>query len=188
MDYPTFLNYLLSFFGGGLVGAAVNWARVARSERRAMKAERVRAQLEKLYGPLFFVTAQAEKILEISQRHADGYKIEYIDGQMGHRGDAETAIEVNNQYAKRLRALAEQAAEIMRGAYSYIEPIDSEQFQNIVVDTVRLSIERDESGKLITPLEIYRYVGDMYFFRGDFISLVQQRFREMRAELQKLES
>jgi len=166
----------------------MNWARVARSERRAMKAERVRAQLQKLYGPLFFVTSQAEKILEISQRHSDGYRIEYIEGKLGHRKDAETAIEVNNQYVRQLKELANQAAEIMRGAYSYIDPADSEQFQNVVVDTVRLAIERDESGKLITPLEIYRHVGDMYFFRCDFITLVQRRFREMRDELQALES
>jgi len=188
MEYQTALNFLLSFLGGGLVAAALNWAREARSERRAMKADRVRMQLQKLYGPLFFVTSQAEKILEVSQKHSEGYKIQYIERKLGTREEATTAIEVNNQYSRKLNELANQAAEIMRGAYAYIEPKDSVAFQNIVVDTVRFSIEQDESGKLRTPFEIYQHVGDMYFFRGDFISLINRRFNEMRSELVELES
>ena len=61
-------------------------------------------------------------------------------------------------------------------------------FQNIVIDTIRLTIERDDSGKLKTPLEIYRHAGDMFFFRAEFIALVKKRFKEMREEIIALES
>ncbi|MGL5487387.1 MAG: hypothetical protein ACRDC6_14055 [Shewanella sp.] len=187
MDYQTSLNFLLSFLGGGLVGAILNWARIARSERQKLKAERIKIQLEKLYGPLFYITSQAEKIHHLLNRHYQAYDIEYI-GEKGSCSEGFiTAIEISNQYAKVLSRLANQATKVMQEAYAYIDPVDSEQFQTIVVDTIRMDIEHEETGKLLTPIEIYQHVGDIHFFRREFIDLVKQRFIEKQAELIKFE-
>lgn len=182
------MSLLLSFLGGGLVAALLNWIRVARSERRALKADRTRAQLEKLYGPLFFVTTQARRILELTERHSEGYRIEYVDANNGTREEISAAIDVNNRYASELHELAKEATKIMRGAYSYIDPQDSSEFQDIVIDALRLAVEREDSGKLKTPIEIYKHVGEMYFFRESFVRLIEKRFSEMRKELIKLET
>ncbi|WP_421218216.1 hypothetical protein [Aeromonas enteropelogenes] len=181
------LNFLMSFFGGGLVAATLNWLRVAKSERRAFKAARIKDQLEKLYGPLFFITSQAKKIHELCRRHSEAYQVEYIELDNGTREDYSAAIQVCNSYAVELHNLAKEAAKIMRSAYSYIDPQDSDVFQDAVIDALRLTVERDESEKTITPLEICKRVGKMYFFRENFIALVEARFNEMRKELVKLE-
>ena len=188
MPYHTSFSLFITFLGGGLVGAAFNWIRLLSSEHKTLKATRIRLQLENLYGPLFFITSQAESLREISDRHSKAYRIEYIEEKLGNDEGSASAIEVNNQYARQLNELANQAVEIMRDGYSYIDPKDSEQFQYIVSDTVRREIEWDESGNLMTPLEIYWHVGNMYFFRTGFISLVKQRFNELSDELVKLES
>ncbi|MBL0677609.1 hypothetical protein [Aeromonas dhakensis] len=181
------LSYLMSFLGGGLVAAILNWLRVARSERRALKAARIREQLEKLYGPLFFVTSQAKKLHELSRRHSDAYRVKYIESQFGSREDWDSAIQVGNCYATELHNLAKEATKIMQNAYSHIEPKDSSVFQDVVIDALRLAVEREESGKIKVPIEIYQCVGNMYFFRENFIELVEIRFNEMRNELVRLE-
>lgn len=181
------LDFLMSFLGGGLVAATFNWFRVASSERRAFKAARIKDQLEKLYGPLLFITSQAKKLHELSRRHSEAYQVEYIELKSGASEEFSAAIQVNNCYAAELHNLAKEATHIMRNAYSYIDPQDSYIFQDVVIDALRLAVERDESGKMITPVEIYKRVGEMYFFREDFIEVVEARFNEMRKELIKLE-
>jgi hypothetical protein len=187
MELSTLLSFFLSFLGGGLVAATLNWIRVARSESRALRANRVRQQLDKLYGPLFFVTSQANKILEISRRHSEGFRIEYIESKSGASDEVMAAIDVDNEYAKELHNLAKEASVIMRGAYSYIDPEDVGVFQDVVIDALRLTIEREDCGKMKTPLEIYEHVGEMHFFRESFIMLIEQRFIEMRKELVSFE-
>ena len=76
--------------------------------------------------------------------------------------------------------------EILKSNYSYIDPEDVDIFQQFVVDYNRLKTERDESGRLKTPLEIYQHVGEISFMRPEFIKRVSAKFISKKDEIDSL--
>jgi hypothetical protein len=59
-------------------------------------------------------------------------------------------------------------------------------FARFIVDRTRLKIEIAKSGVLKTPVPIYEQMGDISFMRPEFIEIVDRRFKEKKAELEKL--
>lgn len=63
----TILSIVVSFIGGGAVGALLNWLRAEKSEKRTRKIKYLEDQLNKLYGPLYFIISQSDKLFEIEK-------------------------------------------------------------------------------------------------------------------------
>jgi len=92
-----------------------------------------------------------------------------------------------NKYIALVRANNEKVVDILNNNYAYIDPEDSEIFQRFVVnDYSRLKTEEDETGKILTPFEIYLHVGDISFMRPEFIQKVKNSFNAKKVELEKL--
>ena len=82
--------------------------------------------------------------------------------------------------------LSNEALEVLKKGYAYIDPEDNQIFQDFAVDTIRLEKEREGSGKMLVPVAIYRRVGDMYYMRNEFIERVEEKFKEKRTILETL--
>jgi hypothetical protein len=57
---------LITFLGGGIIGAGIQWAKIARSEREKRHSDYIKEQLQRLYGPLYFLTSVNSKLFELN--------------------------------------------------------------------------------------------------------------------------
>lgn len=86
------LGLIVSFVGGGTVSAIINWVRSNMAESKERSAKYVEQQLEKLYGPLYYLTSQSSKLFEIERNLDVAYKVEYIDQKYKQRKYAKLHI------------------------------------------------------------------------------------------------
>jgi hypothetical protein len=194
MNIEEVIRLIFSFLGGGLVTGLLNWIHTARSERTSRKIEFVRLQLQELYGPLQFFTSCNARLFELSHKLNEAYTQEYIGKQWSQEYNtqervakrATQTIEISNQYVEQAIQNNERILEILTAHYDLIEPTDLEVCAQFIVHYTRLKTERDEAGRLKTPHEIYRHLGDISFMPEQFIQVVDTRFAEKKAELKKL--
>ena len=66
----------------------------------------------------------------------------------------------------------------------YIGPDDVNDSKQLI-DYTRLKTERDESGKLTTPMQ-YEYIGEISFMRPEFIKMAKDKFGKKKMELESL--
>ena len=187
-------TFLVSLFGGGILGALINWARAERAENKSRKIEFLDRQIRKLYGPLYYFVLQADKLFELNRRFHKAYDEEFskdyapdeitqkilserIDKTLGIANKYISYVERNNNSIKK----------ILDDNYSLIDPGDIEVFQLFYEHYVRLNTERNlATGKLETPLGIYKKIGDISFLRPEIIRKVKYKFLVKRKELNKL--
>jgi hypothetical protein len=194
MNVEEIIRLILSFLGGGLVTALLNWWSSARSERKKRRIEFIRSQLQELYGPLQFFTSCNAQLFELNRNFHEAYTHEYIGKQWSREYNtrdrvsqaASQTIDIANQYVEQVVENNEHILEILMSHYSLIEPADIEAFAQFIVHYTRLKTEIDEAGRLKTPFEIYQHLGDISFMRPEFIESVDRRFREKKAELERL--
>lgn len=68
--YFTAVSLVVSFMGGGIVSAGINWVRADRADQKARKIDFLNGQLKNLYGPLYYFVSQNEKCLELKHKNA----------------------------------------------------------------------------------------------------------------------
>ena len=171
----------------GLGAALANIAHSARLERQRRKAGILDAQVRNLYGPLHFfascnqqISAHTWKVHEAAQKeysgpHCSPARTEKIDA----------TINVNNKYFAETSANNKRMVEILRNHHALIEPDDVEVFAGFLMDCLRSEIEFDPAGPRL-PLEIYARVGDIYTIRPDVMELIDRRFKQKKADLERL--
>ena len=194
MTAAEIIRLVLTFLGGGLLGALVSAYRSEQSERKARRVTFLDGQLRELYGPLQFFTSQNALLFEHNRRLHDAYKNEYIDKKWSSspltrerlEEQTTTTIQVANEFIQQVRQNNEHIMEILEANYSLIEPSDIDILSRFVLDYKRHIIETDESGLLRAPLAIYEQVGDISFMRPEMIELVDIRFKSKKLELEKL--
>ena len=124
----------------------------------------------------------------------NAYKIEYIDTKYGNdkitRKNLDEKVNITLDIANKYISYAEnnnlKIEEILNKNYSLIDPDDIELFLTFFENHIRSSTERDKSGKLEIPLEIYKKIGDIYFLKPDFIKKVKEKFLDKKNEFDKL--
>jgi hypothetical protein len=194
MTPQEIIQLVLSFLGGGLVVALLDWWRTSLSERRARRVEFIRLQLQNLYGPLQFFTSRNAKLFEMNDGFQKAYTQEYVEKQWSQEYNtqenvsraASQTLDIANEYIEQVKKNNVHILAILESQYSLIEPADIEVFTQFVVDYTRMNTEVDETGRLKTPFEIYRHLGSISFMRPDFIKAVDKRFKEKKSELEKL--
>src|SRR5688572_30068939 len=68
MTFDEIVRLVASFLGGGVVAAVGNWLHASRTARRQREIDRLREQLERLYGPLFFFTTQNQQLFLLNDK------------------------------------------------------------------------------------------------------------------------
>lgn len=194
MTTEEIIRLIFSFLGGGLVSGILNWIRLARSEKRARRMTELNEQIRNLYGPLNFFASQNQKCFELNDGILKAYRKEYIEEkyskdvytQENLRKETMLTLDIANAYVSLVTQNNEKIIEILRDNYSFVDPEDVDIFQQFIIDYNRLKTERDESGKLKTPLEIYEHVGEISFMRPDFIQRVKTKFDAKKKEIESL--
>jgi hypothetical protein len=180
------LQLIISFLGGGILVALINWVRTSRSERAARKHEFIKEQMTRVYGPLFFFVGITEAMFGLSDKFHKAYTEHFVDHkwssepytQANLKKDSTATLEIANHYVGIVRDNNSKILDILRDNYAYIDPEDTEVFQQFIVDHLRMEREFKVEQPLETPLEIYLKVGDISYSRKDFIELVKKRFAE----------
>ncbi|MGG7056407.1 hypothetical protein [Nitrosomonas sp. ANs5] len=110
MTPEQFIQYLMSFLGGGFAVAVGNWVNSSVGIRRQREIDHLKGQLQSLYGPLSFFAQQNEKLFALCGAFSDAYTREIVQKNWSQdektrasvRADAETTIQLSNQYVVRV--------------------------------------------------------------------------------------
>jgi|SRR3972149_9634171 len=196
MPDPYFItiSLIVSFLGGGIVSAAINWVRSERADKKERKIKFLDAQLRNLYGPLYYFVSQSEKCFELNDRFHKAYNEEFIQEKWSKnsltqerlRVRAGQTLELANQYIAKVKSNNHKIKEILDNNYSFIEPDDVDVFMLFNEHYLRFNKEIEESGKLMTPDGIYEKIGDISFLRPEFIDRVKLKFQKKKTELKCL--
>lgn len=187
------LVFLGSFLGGGVASAIINWFFSSRAAKQERKYRLLEEQVRELYGPLFYLVMQSEKLLELNKKLLDAYDIEFIEKRYSENELtrervetwAEDTIGLANNYVKQVEESSEKIASLLNSKFSFIDPDDVELFLLFFEHRARLVTERDSSGVLRTPMQIYRHVGNISYLRPEFIERVRSQFFSKRNELKR---
>ena len=188
------LTFLTSFLGGGILGALINWVGAERSKKKEREINFLDRQIRELYGPLYYFTAQAEKLFELNERLHDAYKKEYIDttyssdkGTTKILGEETSqTLGIANKYISYTQNNNDKIKEVLDRSYSLIDPEDIDIFLMFFEHYVRLNTELDEDGKLNTPPRIYKHIGDISFLRPEVIKRIKEKFFSKKSRVEKL--
>ncbi len=187
-------GFLFSFIGGGVVVAIFDWIRINKAEKLARRLEILNNQIRNLYGPLYFFTSQNEKCFALNDSILKAYDKEYVQQQWSKddmtrenlKKETTLTLDIANAYVDLATANNDRILEILRDNYSLIDPDDQDVFQQFVIDYNRLKTERDETGKIKMPLEIYMHLGSISFMRPAFIERVKTKFNTKKQDIEKL--
>jgi hypothetical protein len=185
---------VISFLGGGVTSALIVQLFALRAARKERTLKLLEEQIRELYGPLFYLVSQSERLFELNKQFHDAYKKEFIDKKYSDNAltrervdsSTEATIQLANQYVKQIETNNEKISKILDNKFSYIDPMDIEIFLLFFEHRVRFTTERDEEGKLKTPSRIYSHIGDISYLRPEFIKRVKSKFLSKKQKLDKL--
>lgn len=180
MGWPEFL---LVFLGSGLGGAAVSWVKEIIIDRDNRRLEFTLAQLQHLYGPLYFFVLQNKEILKHTGKIQEGYQSLYLEPQ-GSNDEPQTeesseqlnTIEMQNRYTDMVTANSKTMVELLRNQSAYIDPDDAEVFQLFVIEYLRYEVEFGPNKSSI-PWRMVDHLGAVFFMRPDFATRVNEKFK-----------
>ena len=187
------LTTIITFLDGGVIGAGIHYASTARSERQRRHANYVHEQLDRLYGPLYFLTNQNKDLLDLSRKILDKHA-EYFDGsiwskephtQEALQKESMGTIELSNAYADQVVENNREIVSLLRENYAYVDHEDVELFTTFAIDAVRMNKEVKEKRLEDIPLNIYKELGEISFSRPEFLERVKKQFTDKQKILRK---
>lgn len=189
------LTLIVSFLGGGILGALINWARAERSEKKDRQINFLDRQIRELYGPLYYFVTQAEKLFDLNDRlhkalekaHKSDVPFSRDEGtQRILAEETDTTLSIANAYISYVESNNAKIKDVLDKNYPLIDPEDIEILLLFFEHYIRISTERDDMGKLKTPLTVYEDMGDISFLRPEFINRVKEKFFNKKKALKKL--
>jgi len=186
------IRLIFSLLGGGVVAGLINLWNTNRLERKRKRIEFIRSQLQELYGPLQFFSSCNAQLFKLTDKLNEAYTDEYgnkswskaNNTQERVRQNASQTMDLSNEYLKQVVENNGHILDVLTNRYSLIDPADADVFTQFIVDHVRYKTELSAGLKI--PLEIYKHLGEISFMRLEFVTTVDKRFKEKRAELELL--
>ena len=187
------MDLIISFLGGGIIGAAIQWARTARSEKEKRHSEYIHEQLNKLYGPLFFLTTQNQELLNLCNKILGAYKKHFEGNKWSDDPDTRktlkdeslSTIELSNEYVRQVVINNEKIVKLLQDSFAYIDVDDIEVIQEFIIDTIRMNKEVREERLKEIPFEIYQSLGNISYSRPYFLDRIKDQFLKKQAVLRK---
>jgi hypothetical protein len=189
------LQVIISFLGGGILVALINWARASRSERTSRKHEFLKQQITKVYGPLYFFVGLTEFLFTLNDKFHKAYNEHFVNQKWSNnphtqenlRKERDATLRIANHYVGIVRDNNSKIVDLLRQNYAYIDPEDTEVFQQFIIDHLRMEREFQAEKPLETPLEIYLKVGEISYSRTEFMNLVKKRFLEKNKAIKSIQ-
>lgn len=187
------LGALITFLGGGILGAAIHYASIFRSEKEKRHSTYVHEQLNRLYGPLYFISSQNEKLFNLNKCIMEGYDQHFIQKEWSSnpktqenlRKESKSVINLANEYIDLVKENNLKIIEVLRNNYDLIAIEDISIIQEFVIDCIRMNKEVEEGRLKEIPHEVFMYVGTISYSRPEFLALIKSRFIEMQAILKR---
>ncbi len=130
-------------------------------------------------------------MFELNKRFHDAYTKEYVEKKYSIEEYARKILEketketldIANKYIAIVENNNLRVKEILDNNYSLIDPDDIELFLLFYEDHIRLITERDEEGRIKTPVRIYQQIGHVTFLRPEVIERVKKKFLNKKKDL-----
>ena len=188
------IRYLMSFLGGGVVAAVGNWIHATRSAQRSGELDRLRQQLEVVYGPCFFFTCQNQKMFDLNKSIQDAYSTHFVETkwsldektQESVRQEAKETLDLANEYVLRVNKNNERVMEILERGWHLIDSDDIPIFGQFQVDYTRMKTEIHGKMRERLPFAIYEQVGDISFMRPEMIERVKEKVEAKQSRIGSL--
>ena len=189
------LQLIISFLGGGILVALINWVRTSRSERTSRKHEFLKEQITKVYGPLYFFVGLTEALFALNVKFHKAYNEHFVNQNWSNdphtkenlRKETDATLRIANHYVGIVRDNNSKIVDVLRQNYAYIDPEDTEVFQQFIIDHLRMEREFQAEKPMETPLEIYLKVGEISYSRKEFMDLAKKRFSEKNEVIKSIQ-
>ncbi|ARU29536.1 hypothetical protein [Cellvibrio sp. PSBB006] len=187
------LGTIITFLGGGILGAAIHYVSLFRSEKEKRHSTYVHEQLNRLYGPLYFLSSQNEKLFDLNKCIMEGYDQHFIQKEWSNnphtqeslRKESKSVINLANEYIDIVKENNLKIIEVLRNNYDLIATEDISVIQEFVIDCIRMNKEFEEERLKEIPYEVYMYVGNISYSKPEFLALIKARFIEMQGKLKR---
>jgi hypothetical protein len=192
MNTEEIFRYILSFLGGGLVLAILNWVKEARSVARQREIACLQNQLQLLYGPLHCLTAQTQEILKLHENLENSLnpinKPEPREEQIPpfSSSEAEQIIALMNAYTEEVKKNKVRIRQLLETNWSLIHAEDVAPFLAFLADTTRSQVEIDEKYAMGVAFRVKPHLGDIFIIRPEFVDQVTSRWNTLRKRLDTL--
>ena len=186
---------IISFLGGGILVALINWARALRSERTTRKHEFLKKQVTKVYGPIYFFSGLTEALFALNDKFHKAYDEHFVETKWSKdpqtreslRKEIDATLRTVNHYVRIVRENNNKIMQILRNNYAYIDAEDTDIFQNFIIDHLRMDQEFKIDQPLEIPHEIYFRVGEISYYRKEFLELSKKKFVEKTKALKEVQ-
>ena len=194
MSYFNTVSLVVSFLGGGIVSALINWIRVNKADKKDRQIKFLDGQIRKLYGPLYYLISQSEKLFQLNNKFHEAYNKEYCNQEWSQdqhtqkilKEETTTTLETANKYIRMVEKNNEKIKEVLDNQYPLLDPDDIQTTMLFFEHHTRLNVEKDANGKITTPFRIYNCLGDISFLRPEVIEKIKAKFLEKKSKLEKL--
>jgi len=181
------IELVITFLGGGLVVAVLDWIRTARSEMRQREILYLQDQLRLLYGPLHMLLAQNEKLMQFGKRIHDAYRAEFFGKKFAESSQqtvddpAHRTIELANAYGDQVRENNARIMELIEKNWSLVDIEDFDTLSQFQLHHIRMRLEFEQ--KMIQGITflVREHLGEITFFDSDFV----KRFADKRKAKQE---
>jgi hypothetical protein len=168
--------------------ATLNHFQNKRASQRGRHADRLAAQIDNPYGPLYFYTCENADLLKRTGILNDLYKTVYIDTKWSERGienihkEADQTIDVNNSYIAKVTENNATMVRIITDHFSLIVHDDLDALREFVTDVNRYKIEQ----RLPSRLKMKLMDDPIAFFRPPFAERIAKRVKELSDRWRRL--
>lgn len=195
MDFQTIVTaFLISLVGGGLGVALLDWWRTSKSETKQRQISFLDNQIRELYGPLYYIVSQSERLFELYGEIHRAYKAEYIEPKFSKddntkrvlNEETNKTLDIGNEYIEFVTANNKKMQDILTTHSSLMDPEDIDVFLMFFEHKTRHEIEFSPDGKLETPMRIYSHMGEVSFLRPEVIDTIKTKFKNKKTHLEQL--
>lgn len=189
----TILTLIVSFLGGGLVSAIITLLYTNRAEKREQKIKFLDEQLRKLYGPLYRLTSQNQRIYDLCHRFITAL-YEKDTPPVKDTRKALVSITILKEYIEEVINNNTKIMQILNDNYSFVDPDDIDIFMKFYEEYIRPRKEIfaiDELLKNAVDVVQLRGITDqirkyMSVTNSVLIERVKSKFYQKKEELEKL--
>lgn len=167
----------------GVSGVVVGVWSSRSISRKERKRDRLQSQLTLLYGPIYYSVLQNKKLFELNKRFLEVY-----DREESRAESAKTTLGLANEYIHEVIKNNERIKKILDDHFAWCSPRDIESMVLFYEHYVRHKTEIDESGKLKTPMRVYKHIGSISFMRPEFMQEIEKRCQAKQREYLQITS
>jgi len=194
MENFNIVSLIISFLGGGTVSALINWMLINFSDKKDRKIKFLDEQIIKLYGPLYYLVIQSEKLFQLNNKFIEAFNKEYVIKNWSMEkytkeiltNETTITLETANKYIRLVEKNNEKMKDIIDKSFYLLDPDDIDVVMVFFEHYTRLDIEKDTDGKITIPFQIYTHIGDISFLSPEIIEKIKKKFLNKKQKIEKL--